>query len=191
MLIVKCGWLKCKIDYKSILPSNHFQKKKNRTERERVSEREPPIVRERETGHLNLRSTTLPFGSCLSPSIKQRSTPPFPHHRSTNTQDPPLRSLTMHRRVQVELRSWQSTVGRAPPGSPMHWPIWPPPPITDLANPDHQPHSTSKPTRSGCCSLHPLWSSLSPISHSFFLLSPSSWIKGVFILIFGCVKCIF
>ena len=29
------------------------------------------------------------------------------------------------------------------------------------------------------------------ISHSFFLLSSSLWIKNVFILIFGCVKCIF
>ena len=119
-LTVKCAWLKCKIDYKSILPSNQFRKKKKkapnqererkrghhrRKEREKESEREPPTVRERKAGHLNLRSTAPPSRLCLSPPIKQRSTPPLPHHRSTNTQDPPLWSSAMHRWVQVELWS--------------------------------------------------------------------------------------
>ena len=46
-LTVKCGWLKCKIDYRSILPSNHFQKKNNRTtpkERELKHEHTPHMV---------------------------------------------------------------------------------------------------------------------------------------------------
>ena len=48
------------------------------------------------------------------PSLIPYLSPPLPHHRSTNTQDPPLRSLAMHRQVWVELRSWQPTVCHAP-----------------------------------------------------------------------------
>ena len=66
LLTVKYEGLKCKIDYTSILLSNHFQKKRTR---ERVRERE------REAGHLNLRSTPSPSGPCLSPPIEQSSTP--------------------------------------------------------------------------------------------------------------------
>ena len=46
--------------------------------------------------------------------------PSLPHHRSTNTEDPPLWLLTMHQWVQVELWSWQLTACHAPPSSPTH-----------------------------------------------------------------------
>ena len=65
-LTVKYEDLKCKIDYTSILPSNHFRKrkeKKNQTKRER----EPPTVKEREAGHLNLRLTLPPLDRTQSP----------------------------------------------------------------------------------------------------------------------------
>ena len=65
-LTVKYEDLKCKIDYTSILPSNHFRKrkeKKNKTKRER----EPPTVKEREAGHLNLRLTPQPLDRTQSP----------------------------------------------------------------------------------------------------------------------------
>ena len=60
-------------------------------------------------------------------------------------------------------------------------------------------HSTpppNPPDLAAAASIHsdPLFPNLSlfpSISHSFFLLSPSLWIKNVFIFIFGCVKCIF
>ena len=77
-LTVKCGWLKCKIDYRSILPSNYFKKKKHQTEKEREaghrhgerkSKTKPPTIKERKAGHLNLESTSPPSRLCLSPSI--------------------------------------------------------------------------------------------------------------------------
>ena len=99
--------------------------------------------------------------------------PPLPHHRSTNTQDPPLRSPAMHRQVQVELQSWQPTTGCAPPGSPMHWPIWPPPPIANLATTDHQPIPLHPQTHQSSCRRPPSTPiSLFPsICQSFFLWS--------------------
>ena len=60
------------------IPLNHFQRKKGTEPRERErgrspleSERESPIVREREreASHLNLRSTPPLSGPCLSPPI--------------------------------------------------------------------------------------------------------------------------
>ena len=80
-MIVKCGWLECKIDYRSILPSNHFPKKKKKKKKstkprererpvtftQRESETKSPIVKKREAGYLNLRSTAPPSRPCLSP----------------------------------------------------------------------------------------------------------------------------
>ena len=76
-MTVKYEGLKCKIDYTSILPSNHFQRKKKNLnpEREREREREPPTNKEREAGHLNSRSTPSPPRLYLSPPIKQSSNP--------------------------------------------------------------------------------------------------------------------
>ena len=113
-LIVKYGWLKCKIDYKSILPSKHFPKKnKNKksteprerereglvTITERESETKPPTVRERKVGHLNLRSMAPPSEPCLSLITNHQPSsihptlvtdPPFPHHQSPAITYPPL-----------------------------------------------------------------------------------------------------
>ena len=52
------------------------------------------------------------------PSSIPHLSPPLPYHRSTNTQDPQLWLPAMHRRVQVKLRSWQSTAGCAPTSPP-------------------------------------------------------------------------
>ena len=57
-------------------------------------------------------------------------------------------------------------------------------------SPDHSTPPPNPPDLAATASIHsnPFFPS---ISHSFFLLSPSLLIKDVFILIFGCVKCIF
>ena len=68
-LTVKCGWLKCKIDYRSILPSNHFQeKKKKKTEpRERERGRSPK---------LEITGTAIWAMSLIFDQAKINSTPP-------------------------------------------------------------------------------------------------------------------
>ena len=53
-MTVKCGWLKCKIDYRFILPSNYFQKKISTEPREREKEaghRHREREREEKAGH--------------------------------------------------------------------------------------------------------------------------------------------
>ena len=131
-LTVKWACLKCKIDYRSILPTNHFwkkkkkKKKKNWTKRESESEREPPTVREREAGNLNLRSTPPPSGPCLSPLIKQRLTPllicpvslflPLPPF-ATHVTDLPFFSLPMSSKPLQDKRPIVTQL--APP--PLDW----------------------------------------------------------------------
>ena len=100
--------MKCKIDYRSILPSNYFKKKKHQTEKEREaghrhgerkSKTKPPTIKERKAGHLNLRSMAPPSEPCLSLITNRQPSsihptlvtdPPFPHYWSLAITDRPL-----------------------------------------------------------------------------------------------------
>ena len=116
----------------SILPSNEFQDLETKREREEESKKkehrwfaqhefrhQSPIPYHRPAKLWHKHPSSIPHHLPAKlqhkhPSLIPYLSPPLPHHRSTNTQDPPLRSLAMHRQVRVELRSWQPTVCRAP-----------------------------------------------------------------------------
>ena len=79
-LTIKYEGLKCKINYISILPSNHFQKKKKKNTRQR--EREPPIGRERERGRsleLKIDSTAVWAVPLIADQAKLNSTTDLPY----------------------------------------------------------------------------------------------------------------
>ena len=106
----------------SILPSNEFQDLETKRERERKRARrkstggspklrhQSPIPYHRPAKLWHKHPSPIPHHLPAKlqhkhPSLIPYLSPPLPHHRSTNTQDPPLRSPAMHRQVRVELRS--------------------------------------------------------------------------------------
>ena len=97
----------------SILPSNEFQDLETKRERERKRARrestggspklrhQSPIPYHRPTKLWHKHPSLIPHHLLAKLQHKHPSpipylSPPLPHHRSTNTQDPPLRSLAMH-----------------------------------------------------------------------------------------------
>ena len=76
---VKYEGLKCKIDYTSILPSNHFRKKKRTEPRERVRESRPPSERERgRSPKLEIDSTAILVVPLTADQAKLNSTADLP-----------------------------------------------------------------------------------------------------------------
>ena len=183
-LTVKCGLLKCKIDYRSILPSNHFQeKKKKKTEpRERERGRSPK---------LEINGTAIWAMPLIFDQAKINSTPPssliHKHPRPTSlivSQAPTSTSWASILTTNCRPCSTRLSNALADLAATTdcwfgyHWP------------PTHSTPPPNPPNLAAAASIHsdPFFPS---ISHSFFFLSQSLWIKDVFILIFGCVKCIF
>ena len=107
----------------------------------------------------------------LHPTHRRRfKVPPHAYkaHLTSNIFDPSLPCCWQNTSLKPTLYNTQSTQDRS------HCRRWrsSPPLKTDLH-------------------LFPDLSLFPSFSHSFFLLSSSLWIKNIFILIFGCVKCIF
>ena len=114
------------------------------------------------------------FFACVNPSVQthpHRKSPPSSLSNAQNLKNPFLKPI------------YSTRFGCIPP----HPSLKPRKPIpqTHSNEPTTPTNPFRKPISQTNLSLFP------SISHSFFLLSPSLWIKDVFILIFGCVKFIF
>ena len=130
--------------------------------------------------HPSVQST--PYFTLIHPKLNSSSTHPRPSSF--------VEQCLKHRRVVPSIFSCSNSTRN--PENPFLKPTLTNPPLwrTHSANP------FLKPPLAAAASSHsdPLFPDLSlfpSISHFFFLLSLSLWIKDILILIFGCVKCIF